>query len=303
MVSHLSLLLVILLASCTVLVCSQEVAEWPHYLTLKITFDSHPEEVSWKFENQRSQTVLDGVAFNTYTEDQSNTIINIPLNILTTQDYQGDPLVTDQLRHYRFVIYDQGGNGLCCSNGNGRYEIYSSKDNELIAQGFDYGAINEKIFSIDPRDYLDGEGTPTTDDLPDFTIPVSGPTNNNPPPTPPPVVVNTPSTPDTTSSQTQNSPPTIPTAQEAIDETSWFCGQNWNWIVNNCDKAVREYIFFYFSLRCHHAKVCTQTHIISKYCHCYLYFIPYYTTIQHVLEVMQSIVQQIKNALHPPPVH
>lgn len=257
MVSHLSPILLILLTSFTVLVCSQEVAEWPHYLTLKITFDSHPEEVSWKFENQRTQTVLDGVAFNTYTENQSNTIINVPLKILTTQDYEGDPLVNDQLRDYRFVIYDQGGNGLCCTNGNGRYEIYS-KDNELIVQGFNYGAIDEHFFSIDPRDYLDGEGTPTTDDLPDFSIPVSSPTMNNNPPTPPsPVVVNTPSTPDTTSSQTQNddtptspttvSPPTIPTAQETMDETSWFCGENWNWIEANCDKAVREYIFFYFS--------------------------------------------------------
>ena len=258
MVSHLTLL-VLLASLLTVLVCSQEVAEWPHYLTLQITFDSHPEEVSWKFENQRTQTVLEGVAFNTYTENQSNTIINVPLKILTTQDYEGDPLVNDQLRDYRFVIYDQGGNGLCCANGNGRYEIYS-KDNELIVQGFDYGAIGEHFFSINPRDYLDGEGTPTTDNLPDFSIPVSGPTMNNPPPTPPPVVVNIPTTPDTTSPQTQNndtptspttvSPPTIPTTQEAMDETSWFCGENWNWIENNCDKAVREYhIFSIFSFR------------------------------------------------------
>lgn len=85
----------------------QSSSAWPHHLTLRLTFDSKPDEVSWKFENQRSQKVLAGVPFGTYTEDEAGQVVEVPLNILTNEDYDGDTTAADMMRDYRFVIYDQ----------------------------------------------------------------------------------------------------------------------------------------------------------------------------------------------------
>lgn len=32
----------------------------------------------------------------------------------------------------------------------------------------------------------------------------------------------------------------IPTTPELIDENTWFCGESWDWVESNCDKALRE---------------------------------------------------------------
>eukprot|EP00579_Thalassiosira_antarctica_P010515 CAMPEP_0201917874 /NCGR_PEP_ID=MMETSP0903-20130614/7154_1 /ASSEMBLY_ACC=CAM_ASM_000552 /TAXON_ID=420261 /ORGANISM="Thalassiosira antarctica, Strain CCMP982" /LENGTH=173 /DNA_ID=CAMNT_0048454027 /DNA_START=60 /DNA_END=577 /DNA_ORIENTATION=- len=88
-------------------------AEWPHFLVLELTFDAHPEQVSWKFENARTSKVLGGVAFGGYTQElQANKTMVVPLDILTGEDYDGDDESGEGvLRDYRFVIYDRGGNG------------------------------------------------------------------------------------------------------------------------------------------------------------------------------------------------
>lgn len=131
---------------------------WPHYLTLLITFDSLPQELSWKFENQRTSKILAGVPFEEYSQEYANQQLSINLDILTEEDYDGDWMGSQSgaLRYYRFVAYDRGANGLCCKNGNGKYEIYSK--NALIASGANFGAIDEHFFEIDPRVYLGDDG-------------------------------------------------------------------------------------------------------------------------------------------------
>lgn len=94
-------------ATTTIRKTQQSSSAWPHHLTLRLTFDSKPDEVSWKFENQRSQKVLAGVPFGTYTEDEAGQVVEVPLNILTNEDYDGDTTAADMMRDYRFVIYDQ----------------------------------------------------------------------------------------------------------------------------------------------------------------------------------------------------
>ena len=77
----------------------------PHSLTLHLTFDSHPEEVSWKFQNARTQKVLDGVGFGVYDTGKVGQTVQESLIILNDLDYEGD--ANNTLREYRFVIYDR----------------------------------------------------------------------------------------------------------------------------------------------------------------------------------------------------
>ena len=84
----------------------------PHSLTLHLTFDSHPEEVSWKFQNARTQKVLDGVGFGVYDTGKVGQTVQESLIILNDLDYEGD--ANNTLREYRFVIYDRV--SWCCWN-------------------------------------------------------------------------------------------------------------------------------------------------------------------------------------------
>ena len=118
----------------------------------------------------------------------------------------------------------KGGNGRCCANGNGRYEI-RGQGNKLLAQGFQYGAIDEHVITIDPRDFLNA----ATNVMAEDNLPVlSPPSPSNP----------TPSTATQMSSETEMNPTVSPTA--LIDENTWFCGESWDWVESNCDKALRE---------------------------------------------------------------
>jgi len=114
-IACLSSLLVLLLSttiatSSTTTWLRQGQANWPYKLTLTIKFDQHPEEISWKFENVfdgDSKRVLDGVAFGTYNEEMAGDEIEIPLDILTNEDYIDNELVEGQMREYKFIIYDR----------------------------------------------------------------------------------------------------------------------------------------------------------------------------------------------------
>jgi len=61
--------------------------------------------VSWKFQNARTQKVLDGVGFGVYDADMVGQTVQESINILNDLDYEGDANYTS--RDYRFVIYDR----------------------------------------------------------------------------------------------------------------------------------------------------------------------------------------------------
>ena len=54
---------------------------------------------------------------------------------------------------YTYITHtsSQEGDGLCCGKGKGKYELYSLGN--LIAQGDDFGTLEEHYFFIDPLDY------------------------------------------------------------------------------------------------------------------------------------------------------
>jgi hypothetical protein len=107
-------------AATTAATATAAVSPWPHHLDLTLTFDSRPEEVSWKVDNHVTGTLLAGVPFGEYGSSSSsssssssvyaNTTIVIQVDILTEDDYGGggeggyDPMA---MREYRFVIYDR----------------------------------------------------------------------------------------------------------------------------------------------------------------------------------------------------
>ncbi|KAL9180874.1 hypothetical protein ACHAXT_011327 [Thalassiosira profunda] len=200
---------------------------WPHSLTLVLYFDGAPEEVSWKLENRRTSAQLAAAAFGDYDASHASKTTVVPLDILTEEDYRDD-WTGDAAREYRFVIWDMNGNGLCCVNGNGKYELYSKET--LVASGASYGAIDEQFFSIDPRTFLGESGS--------FPVPP-----NDPPPPPgappPPPVPNGPSLPAVSASvpaptnpPTPNpTPPPMPTLMQ-----SFFCGGSFVDAEENCHR-------------------------------------------------------------------
>lgn len=244
---------------------------WPHFLILKMKFDSHPSEVSWKFENARTKKVLAGVAFEEYDDATfGNKTIEVPLDILTGEDFEGeDDQFFEQnqgnnplFREYRFVIYDRGGNGLCCKDGDGEYDLYSK--NSLVAQGSTFGAIDETTFTIDPRVFLGEDYNGGIVNIPVVNVPIGNvpvvniPTVNMPPsPSSPAAGGNSPSTPadasgethisgEPTDDQPRPSPPIPAVAAQPAEPTvvvdaampslmaSFYCGTSFADADQNC---------------------------------------------------------------------
>jgi hypothetical protein len=266
--------------------------------------------VSWKFQNARTQKVLDGVGFGVYDADMVGQTVQESINILNDLDYEGDANYT--LREYRFVIYDRvsnmvalfpsilgtkrmvllfattmmlhslcelmmqipshtisierynnleqkGGNGICCTNGNGKYEIYSK--GSVVAEGSAFGSIEESLFSIDPRDYLgeeaDGSQTTATTasvgstslstsvSVGDISSPAPNGVNNNENSNNNSTDANDVNTivnnNSTNQQQSSLKPTSKPQEQSANDQTWWFCGISWDWVTSHCDEAKRGF--------------------------------------------------------------
>ena len=80
-------------------------------MTLTLAFDANPEEISWDIRDNFGTIILSG---NNYTNLYNNTITEI---------------LCLENGCYDFTIYDAAGNGMCCSQGNGSYNL---QDNTLI---------------------------------------------------------------------------------------------------------------------------------------------------------------------------
>jgi len=64
--------------------------------------------VSWKFENYRNAQLLGGATFGAYEDElYANGVLEVRLDILTEEDYDGDAWEGGIGRDYRFVIYDR----------------------------------------------------------------------------------------------------------------------------------------------------------------------------------------------------
>jgi subtilisin family serine protease len=99
-------------------------------MTLTLTFDANPEEISWDIRDNFGTIILSG---NNYTNLYNNTITEI---------------LCLENGCYDFTIYDAAGNGMCCSQGNGSYNLQDNTTGNILASGGSFGAVEMTNFCL-----------------------------------------------------------------------------------------------------------------------------------------------------------
>ena len=102
-------------------------------VVLRLQMDNLGSQTSWALASGEGYIIYSG---GPYTDiDGGGPIItqtwNLPLNSC-----------------YKFLIYDSASDGICCTNGNGFYDIRSSDGTAGILSGSNFGSSEEKYFSI-----------------------------------------------------------------------------------------------------------------------------------------------------------
>ena len=90
--------------------------------------DQYPEETTWVVKNSSGQTLYSGGPYN----GQANTVFNETWDL-------------PELDCYEFIIYDAYGDGICCSYGNGYYELMD-ENNIVLIEGGEFGSEETKSF-------------------------------------------------------------------------------------------------------------------------------------------------------------
>ncbi len=111
-------------------------------ITLSITFDMYPEETSWEIRNDLNQVVDSGGTYDTQPDDST-------IDLTRTLDSGC----------YTLVFKDAYGDGICCSYGNGSYELTKSDDGVVLASGGSFGSEEIKSFCIDASKSINSNST------------------------------------------------------------------------------------------------------------------------------------------------
>lgn len=98
-------------------------------ITIRITFDSYPQETSWQLRDERGKVILAG---SKYT------------SVLRNKTIQADTCLTAGC--YSFIILDSYGDGICCKYGKGMYEVM--QDGQIIYTGGSFTKTEEKQICI-----------------------------------------------------------------------------------------------------------------------------------------------------------
>jgi hypothetical protein len=100
-------------------------------LYFRLFTDDNPQESTWDIKNSSGTVVASGGPYSL-----PNHLYNETINV-TAPDC------------YSFTIYDAGGNGICCNNGNGTYILVDAvNSNLIIAQGASFGASEGGQFRL-----------------------------------------------------------------------------------------------------------------------------------------------------------
>ena len=108
----------------------EEALHISNQLRVVIITDDNPDETTWEVTNSSGEAVLSG---GPYAE---------PGHVY--QEYYDIDL--DDC--YHFVIYDAGGDGLCCENGAGAWGLYDADGNIEIGTGGIFGASDSANFEV-----------------------------------------------------------------------------------------------------------------------------------------------------------
>ncbi|EZH74674.1 hypothetical protein ATO12_12975 [Aquimarina atlantica] len=98
---------------------------------LRITFDNYPEETSWEIKDSNNQVVHSGGTYPSQPDGST-------LNITKTLD----------AGCYTLVFKDSYGDGICCSVGNGSYELTNSASGAVLASGGSFTSVDTKNFCV-----------------------------------------------------------------------------------------------------------------------------------------------------------
>lgn len=100
-------------------------------LYFRLFTDNNPQQTTWDIKNSSGTVVASGGPYAL-----SNHLYNSTIQV-TSPDC------------YSFTIYDAGGDGICCTNGNGTYILVdASNSNLIIAQGGSFGSSESGQFRI-----------------------------------------------------------------------------------------------------------------------------------------------------------
>ncbi len=97
-------------------------------VSLFILLNNAPEETSWELLNQTGEVVQSG---GPYTNP--NSVVSMPLEV-------------SDLGCYEFIMYDAGGDGLCCGQGTGYYAVLGA-DSDPLFTGQSFGSIDRNEFA------------------------------------------------------------------------------------------------------------------------------------------------------------
>ena len=100
-------------------------------VSLFMIFDDYPEETTWELFDSSGELIQEG---GPYT---------------TPGGMKIESLDVSSLDCYELIMYDAGGNGMCCNSGNGYYAVIYG--NNLTAfEGASFGDLERNQFNYDP---------------------------------------------------------------------------------------------------------------------------------------------------------
>ena len=113
-------------------------------LSLEIQLDGKPEETLWDIKDASNNIVASSNPAG-YANATPNTLVTETIPALPDGDYL-------------LVIYDRGGDGLCCTNGLGSYDLKDASQNIIVDGGqFGFSAVTEFCVGMSNGGGLDTE--------------------------------------------------------------------------------------------------------------------------------------------------
>jgi chitodextrinase len=119
-------------ASNVVTAATTETGSGSHDVKLTIVFDNYPAETSWEIKNANNQVVHSGGNYDSQTSGST-------IDINKTLD----------AGCYTLVFKDTYGDGICCSYGNGSYELTNLTTGAVLASGGAFTTEDTKNFCVD----------------------------------------------------------------------------------------------------------------------------------------------------------
>jgi hypothetical protein len=99
-------------------------------VNLILLLDDKPEETTWEVINSNGQVIQEGGPYS-----DPGGFVSVPIEIVSNDCFE-------------FIIYDAGGDGICCENGTGQYALVYN-GNEPVFEGGRFSDSERNGFSYD----------------------------------------------------------------------------------------------------------------------------------------------------------